>query len=229
MRLTKMFLGLIAVLLAMPCLGNEIIVFKSGQTMAVVSHRIEEGMIHVDLGGDAFVAFPEATIDAIEVAGKNVLIRQSNYGYNGNRITPTTSGNYPVTAVTRRPGYEILTPQPGGNDNKDSNVHIDGTTGMAVYYPMAHSTGRNKRRFGVTGDMRALSNNFIKTGNGESTYGGTTPVGTKHVFGGLAPRRSNNSRMPNVPIPVSVTMKPGIANGTRPETPRESDDDKKDN
>ena len=227
MRLTKMLLGLLAVLLAMPCLGEEIVIFKSGQTIPIISHEIRDGMVHVDLGENAFVAFPEATIDAIEVAGKNVMIKPS-YVREYNRRVPTTAGSYPVKPVTRRPGYEILTPQLAETEN--SSVKIDEQTGMAVYYPMSHSTGANKRRMGVTGDLRALGNNKINRGDGITTFGGTTPMGTNHVIGGLAPRRSNNSRQPNTPQGVRVKMKPGVANGTRLETPPEPDrKGKKDN
>ena len=59
--------GLLAVaLLASPVLAEEIVYFSNGTAMPIKSYRIEKGMVHVDLGGNGAMAFPESMVDRIE-------------------------------------------------------------------------------------------------------------------------------------------------------------------
>ena len=107
MRLFKIVLSLAVFLLALPSVAEEIVYFKGGQSMPIRSHEIVDGMVHMDLGEDSMVAFPEFAIERIEIAGKEVMLKPS-YGTTSNRRVPTTRGSYP-SQNTRRPGEPIST------------------------------------------------------------------------------------------------------------------------
>ena len=78
-------------------LAEEIIYFTNGTSMPIRRHEIKGDMIHVDLGSEAFMAFPVRMIEKIEAAGKSVTLRASS---GGNTVmsarVPTPEGNYPV-------------------------------------------------------------------------------------------------------------------------------------
>jgi hypothetical protein len=65
----------LAVLLGGVSLAAEIIYFANGTTMAIRGHEAKDGMIHVDLGNESVLAFPEYMIDRIEAAGENVRVK----------------------------------------------------------------------------------------------------------------------------------------------------------
>jgi len=65
----------LAVLLGGVSLAAEIIYFANGTTMAIRGHEAKDGMIHVDLGDESVLAFPEYMVDRIEAAGENVRVK----------------------------------------------------------------------------------------------------------------------------------------------------------
>ena len=92
--------------------------------------------------------------------------------------------------------------------SRASPIETDPRTGLAVYRPQGHSPARNRRQMSVTGNMRILANNPTRQGDG-STFTGTTQVGSRHVIGSITPRRTGDAN-PNIPQPVSITLKPGV-------------------
>ena len=219
MRLIKIMLGLSVVFLALPGAAEEIIYFKSGQTLPIRTHEIHEGMLRVDLGDNAMMEFPEATIDRIEIAGKNVLLKRS-YLTGANRMQPSPQGSFPVQG-TRRPQNPEPIPMPNA---QPSPIKTDPKTGVAHYFRNGHRAAPNNRRIGVTGDMRVLGANPVRRGNGD-TFTGTTRLGNRHVLGGLTPFRGNAAaRNPNMPQKTSVVMKDLPPPASRPSGPPPSDD-----
>jgi hypothetical protein len=69
-RLTYFTLALVLVGLSGASLADEVVTFTNGTSMPVRSHYVEDGMLHVDLGGNAFLAFPEDMVESIEVDGE---------------------------------------------------------------------------------------------------------------------------------------------------------------
>jgi hypothetical protein len=59
-------------LLAGPTLADEIIYFTNGTAMGIRTHRIDKGMIYVELGTNSTLAFPAASVEKIEQAGRQV-------------------------------------------------------------------------------------------------------------------------------------------------------------
>jgi len=66
------FLAALGCLLVAPSYADEILFFTNGTTMAIRGHLIKDGMIHVDLGAKASMAFPASAVDRIELSGKPV-------------------------------------------------------------------------------------------------------------------------------------------------------------
>jgi hypothetical protein len=64
-------------LVAGPAAAEEVLHLTAGGTMLIRSHRVENGMIHVDLGGNALLAFPAASVERITNAGKDVYLSPS--------------------------------------------------------------------------------------------------------------------------------------------------------
>ena len=210
MRFTRIMLALAIFSLALPATAEEIIYFKNGQTLPIRTHRINDGMVRVDLGANSMMEFPEFTIDRIVVAGKNVLLERS-YGIASNQRIPTTEGSFPVRG-TRRPQDKPEIPMRGVQESA-TPVTTDPITGLAGYAPMGHR-GAARQKMRINGNMRVFADNPTRKGTGE-TFTGTTQVGNRHVIGNVIPRRAKN---PNYPDMVSITMKGSRKAGTDPDS-----------
>lgn len=199
MRPIKIVVGLVVLLLALPSAAEEIVYFTNGQSIPIRSHEIVDGMVQMDLGDNSMLAFPEFTIDRIEIASQDVLLRPS-YGTASNRRVPSPQGTFPVQGAAR-PWVRKEIPT---DHSKASPVETDPRTGLAFYRPKGHSAAPNRHRIGVTGNMKVFGDNPTRQGTG-ATYTGTTQLGNRHVIGGITPGRLNGQKRGRMPI--SVTMK----------------------
>ena len=222
MRLFKIVLSLAVFLLALPSVAEEIVYFKSGQSMPIRSHEIVDGMVHMDLGEDSMVAFPEFAIERIEIAGKEVMLKPS-YGTVSNRRVPTTRGSYPSQNTRRPQDFEVIPV----NNSQASPIKTNKRTGLAEYRPRGNSPAANRRRMAVTGNTQAFGNNPTRRGDGQ-TFAGTTQMGGRHVIGRVTPPRTGTGPNSRAPQLVPVTMRPRSGNsaaGTPSPAPSENDSD----
>jgi hypothetical protein len=117
--------------LALPVWAEEILFLKSGSAMPVVSHKVDGNMIHVDLGDNAFMAFPLSMVDRVERAGKNVVLQRSNTG-GTNVMTPRPdpTGSFPVrgSAQSRRSDQRRFPTEPSRSMRTDSRSIVPGAT-----------------------------------------------------------------------------------------------------
>ena len=174
--------------LALPVFGEEILYFKSGSAMPVVSHEVDGEMIHVDLGDNAFMAFPLTMIDRVERAGKNVMIqRSSTGGTNVMQPRPDPTGSFPVTG-SRQSRQQDENRFDSDPPDADPSVEMD-ASGVQVYRPWGNSNHPGKARVGLAWNDRILEN----SGAG---YNGATPVGNRHVIGSMVPRRRTEDTPP---------------------------------
>jgi len=174
--------------LALPVCAEEILYFKSGSAMPVVSHKVDGSMIHVDLGDNAFMAFPLTMVDRVERAGKNVMLQRSNTGgTNVMASRPDPTGSFPVrgSAQSRKSDRRRFDDQ---EKSADGLVEMD-ASGVQVYRPYGNSSHPGKRKVGLAWDERVLQN----SGAG---YRGATPIGNRHVIGSTVPRRKTESPPP---------------------------------
>ncbi|NIM01306.1 MAG: hypothetical protein GTN89_10780, partial [Acidobacteria bacterium] len=152
-----------------------------------------------DLGANNMLEFPQATIDRVEIAGKNVLVKRS-YGSAANQQVPSASGTFPVQGIRRDIDMRELPMH--GVEESPTPVTTDEKTGLAGYAPMGHR-GPARQKMRVNGNMRVFSQNPTRQGD-LATFTGTTQVGNRHVIGNVLPSRSGK---PNAVTPVSITMK----------------------
>lgn len=199
----------LATTLTAPAFAEEVIYFKSGRSMPIASHRIDDGMIYVDLGEDRTLAFPEMVVERIEAAGSNVALKQSLNPY-GKRRVPNPDGSYPVSSSRKKRTREVI---PVHEPNA-TPVEIDPKSGLATYRPAGKAEGANKRRLQVAGNTRAMSGQVQRGGGGR--YAGTTTFGSRHVIGDITPRRSNQQQNPKRPPLVGLSLgKPVTPSGSQ--------------
>jgi hypothetical protein len=201
MRLRRFILpGLLLLTLAGPAIAEEIIYFTNGTSMPIRSHKVDGEMIHVDLGSEAFMAFPLRMIEKIAAAGKEIALRPSFSG--GTNVissrVPSPDGNYPV-----RGSY---TGHRGSQDqqtlvlSRDEMDKTDLSPGLQVRRPMQDNEAPNKRALGVTtkNKVGGISGGGGSEGNGVS---GTRKVGSRYVIGSDRSRRAPNGKpLPAVPL-----------------------------
>jgi hypothetical protein len=186
--------------------AEEIVYFTNGTTMPIRAHEIRAEMIHVDLGGDSFMAFPVSMVDKIETAGAHVLLDPSATGnkmINSGRAA--NSGSRPArgTVPSRY------------NDNNRSEelashpkVEQDEKMGVAIYRPHKGSGHAAKERVGFVATPRKV--------NAPGKYRGTKAMGTRNVIGlpgtPTGPNRSGEAQI------TDFAKKEGVVPRTPPKT-----------
>jgi hypothetical protein len=207
MRHTRIFLlGLLValVLAAGPARAEEIIYFTNGSTMPIRTHEVKGNMIHVDLGGDSFMAFPLAMVEKIEVAGKGVMLDPSFSG--GNMRTSTGlpgAGSYPVRG--QRPPSHSDSRITRGNLNSEENPNLerDNDMGVVVERPFRGSESKAARSLGQVVHPRQLTN--------------------RKVVGQKVPRGMRGNRPPLVSLAPKTTSKSADPPPTPPAEQESSD------
>lgn len=216
-------------------LAEEIVHLTNGTTMAIRSHTIKDGMIHVDLGSNALMAFPAYMVEKIEKAGKDVYvgpsyqranIAASRIGGGGNVqvSTGSTRGGaaYPMTGRSSVPSKYR-----GGGGGKRVERYGRATAGWAASSgpgkhglqttrPAAGSKNSRARQFGAVGRQGAWM--VPAHGSTPGNLEGSGRVGDKYV---IQTRSSSTGagRPPGLEI-KAVTMK-----GKAPPPPSEQSSD----
>jgi hypothetical protein len=180
------------VLLSGAARAEEIVYFKSGSAMPIVSHQVKDGMVHADLGANGQMAFPLAAVDRIEKAGSNVILDPS-YVQGSNVRVPSPEGSYPVRGVERAPSDPVARALARAQQ-ADPRLGED-DKGVAVYRPRGTSNAPNKRMLGAAGNRKVL------TGvNETSEYDGVQRYGNRYVIGAPDMREQT--------APTRMTLRP---------------------
>ena len=195
MRHTRMILPCLAVLLILAAgavQAEEIVYFTNGNAMPIRSHEVRGSMIHVDLGSDAFMAFPLSMVEKVEVAGKEVVLDPS---FSSNKVFSTAGpgggGNFPVRGTEPSRYSDSKNKLPMEIAEEDPSVDYDGKMGVAVYRPYHNSNQAGKRALASAGHRRA---------GGSSERLGTRRVGNRHVIGGADPPGASRGKPPIVSL-----------------------------
>jgi len=116
----------IAVVLTGSAWADHVINFTNGTSLPVRAYNIEDGMIHVDLGGNAFMAFPMELVDQIENPRRSLnlkpstmhpddvgpMIATSGYAGSGSRGGGAKTSSTPKGPTSKNPGsYKGNQPQ----------------------------------------------------------------------------------------------------------------------
>ena len=182
MRILRPWVFLFAlVVLAPAALADEIIHFTNGTSLPVLSHTIQDGMIKVDLGDAAVMAFPEYLVERIEGTKKNI----AGLGYESNLRQGGSGGKSDRGAGQAIPDFnaireiEIL--------ELPEDVKMDSRTGLVTHRPFAGSAASNRRKMQNAGNMRART---ARVGSGSAGSVAVRRMGGKTVINKNAPGRA---------------------------------------
>ena len=210
--------------------AEEVVHFKSGSTLPIVSHKIEGDMIQVDLGDNAVMAFPMSVVERVVEAPRGLMFGRSSAGpTNVMSASPNGAG-----AVQEQEALPLQADGTSMNeqDKREYDPAIDVVNGVAVYRPVAGSGNPAKADTAVTGHSRVRENHGTP-----GALHGARQVGTKQVIGtprrrsaggssggapvitGIQPREGLGGAQPNPPAPApgSDTAQDGEAGGSSPE------------
>jgi hypothetical protein len=167
-------------LVALPALAEEVIHFKNGSSLAIRGHKVTEGMIHVDMGDDAFIGFPMSVVERIESAGKDVYVPPSSEeGLKRNQmIEGATTSDTPrrVTTSYKRINDSADRDYSQGR-REESRVQVD-ENGMAYIPAFPGATG-------ARGKMRITGRDTGGAVNYDQSRGliGTRRLGRSQILG----------------------------------------------
>jgi hypothetical protein len=205
MRLSLPVIIAMAALLAAPAWSGEILHFTSGTTMEIQGHQVEDGMIHVDLGGGSGIAFPVAMVENITRSGSSVY--NANVRRRGQANVASSSGFRGSTRSGGGSGGAFVGSSGSSNTGRGSGASAasaaleklnalengaDRAIGQGVVYPMANHPNRAARQIGVQADMRIYGQSAAqqsRNGNNSTMRNAntvTTPTGTQ-IIGGEPP------------------------------------------
>lgn len=175
MRIPRPVLFLLAlVIVGSPALADEIIHFTNGTSLPVLSHTIENGMVKINLGDEAMMAFPEYLVERIEGTKKKVagMGYESNFRKSGSGGGKSgDGGNQMIQDFSSVQEVQIR--------ELPADVKIDKRTGMATHRPFAGSAASNKRKVSNAGNARAMN---ARMPPGRGGMAGTRRMGSKHVI-----------------------------------------------
>jgi hypothetical protein len=167
----------------------EIVYFKNGTTLPVLSHSIEDDMIQVDLGGSSVMAFPLSMVERIEDGGRNVLVE----GDPANRMVQRVGHVQDVTPEPDPVTGEVSPTMRRGKwlgdqstEQVRDDIETDPTTGLTVFRPLAGTGHPGKEGFKVTGTLAPLA--VPPTGSDQQPGKiGTQRLGSGYRIGSSAP------------------------------------------
>jgi len=200
----------VLVLLVGSASAEEVIHFKSGGTLPVVSHKIEGDMIQVDLGDNAVMAFPMSVVERVVEAPRGLMFGRSSTGASN---VMSASPNGPTTVAEQQAALPALQADgtiEGQNDKREYDPAIDVVNGVAVYRPVAGAGNPAKADTMVTGHARVRENRGTP-----GALNGAHQVGTHQVIG--PPRRTRGGSPGSAPTITGIQPREGL--GGAPQNP----------
>jgi hypothetical protein len=197
MSLSRPLLALaigIAWLAAVPAAAQEVVYFTNGTTMVAHSHALKDGMIELTLSTNARIAFPQAMVEKIEKAGREVYgtgSRRANVaaaGADGVTVRYDVPDPGPLSAAESVPSRyrESRHGEPGRPedlDARDANAYVaptrSGPNGLETAYPFVNHPNRKVREIGVVGRVGAPR---VSTGGDGLAKGATGRLGSKMLL-----------------------------------------------
>ncbi|HKQ61694.1 MAG TPA: hypothetical protein VJS92_10390 [Candidatus Polarisedimenticolaceae bacterium] len=163
--------------IALPALAEEIVYFTNGTSMPVRSHTMKDGMIQVDLGDNAYIAFPASMVDKVEQAGSGVLLRPSLGGGKNQMVQGVdAAGSFPQTGGVAR----ARNSHEPGDDAHPERSAVEDDHGLATVRPFAGSDAANKSRLRITGSQAIFNAAPIR--DERQGFVGTQRVGNHFVI-----------------------------------------------
>jgi hypothetical protein len=206
MRRTGVCLLVLGIALMIPAAAEEILHLTNGTTMAVRSHEMKDGMIHVDLGSNGFIAFPAELVERIEGADGKIKLTPSRPMAESSGVTQMAAGQgrRAPTSDAKKAEFEVQAAQ---TQPKGKNVVTD-ENGLNAYKPFRGSRNAGRRSVGAVGNTKLLQ--------GGGRYAGTVPLGNTHVIGGTMDPRGRGRPPAAIGIePASGSNRPTGEHGEK--------------
>jgi hypothetical protein len=163
-------LALLLILASAPLFAEEIVYLKSGSAMPVRSHQVVGDMVHLDLGGDAFIAFPMALVDRIENT-KGVELKPSH-----SNVIRSAGGPQGVAADYSARGLEVnRVTREQIPKTDDPHIQVDPRMGIVGY---VEDPSKGERSSVSTGRRELLGL------PSSDAFRGTSRLGNKFVIQG---------------------------------------------
>jgi hypothetical protein len=163
-------LALLSLLASAPGFAEEIVYLKSGSAMPVRSHQVVGDMVHLDLGGDSFIAFPMTLVDRIETT-KGVELKPSH-----SNVIRSAGGAQGVAADYTARGLEVnRVTREQIPKTDDPHVQFDNRMGIVGY---VEDPSKGERSSVSTGRRELLGL------PSQDSYRGTSRLGDKFVIQG---------------------------------------------
>jgi hypothetical protein len=213
------FVAALGCLVAAPSRADEILFFANGTTMPIKSHLIKDGMIHVDLGAKASMAFPASAVDRIEMSGRPVY---TTGGKTANQAVPGAPFGGSTEQDGRAGGSQYrgagaVPPQTGSND---------GTPAPAAASPVGgrFSSAMNPSNQTAPQGMQRIGNRigFAPPKLGQPAAGAITGFGKR---GTTPPPVAGDGSQPPTDTPPVVAPPDGLPEVGHPEDGEGDDDD----
>lgn len=157
---------IVVVLAAGAAFAGEIVHFTNGTSLPIKTHEVQDGMIHVDLGSNAVIAFPAAQVDRITRDGADVYLRDGGSPANVSVPSPGGQGNArsqfvvsspPMTGAGDVPSSVRRRASGGGGDSLPYGWQARGGAAdgeVGTMRPLPNHPNRAARRLSVTGNSR---------------------------------------------------------------------------
>jgi len=194
--------------------AEEIVHFTNGNTMAVRSHRIDNGMIHVDLGSNGFMAFPEQLVERIEAADQKVHLQKSTVSPDSSAPMIADSGS--VSGAPIPPSGQSVDVNGRSEVQVTPGVERD-QNGVAYRRPLAGSRSASKRQIRVNAGTQSYGPPGVRTNAGQGGRPGTRAQGGRQVI--------NPPGMERVKPPVTTLRRREAPAQPKPESSDSGDSD----
>jgi hypothetical protein len=203
---------LVLILIGGSVAADEVVHFKSGGTLPIVSHKIEGGMIHVDLGDNAQMAFPMSVVERVVEAPRGTMFGRGTAGAtNVMSASPNGAGGFAEQQQDALPALQADGSVTGETEEKGYDPALDVVNGVAVYRPVAGSGNPAKADTAVTGHSRVRESR-----GGPGSLNGAHQVGTHQVIGAPKRRGAGSS---SAPVITGISGRDGQVLPTNPPTP----------
>ena len=201
-----------------PAVAEEIVYLTSGAALPVRGHEIKGDMIHLDLGGDSFIAFPKTMVERIDGA-EGIELKPSRSNVIDGK--PDPQGSFPARGLEVSRTRERPTPETSPNLRLDPRMGIVGW----VDDP---SKGERSTVFNGRREVLGLPS--------ADEYRGTSRLGNKYVIQGgpkpaaramtvgIRPKSTATYPPPGEPVPApDPSTPPPTEEGGAPPAPGDDD------
>lgn len=227
-RLNALACAAAVVLLAVSGVSaEEVLHFTNGTSMVIRGHEVHDGMIHVDLGDNGFIGFPQAQVEKITEAGRDVYLPGSHLAANvaaesrsGIRVRAEgriATGNPVSGNDTLRGSARRARSNNRGDESIEDAIAAAGAsapppgTGLAVGLPGA--TNPRARALRVAGRGDAYRGNLV--GNGSvSSLGRTVSGEAKLISPSYARKTGMTGNKVQRFLPSDAAASAAVAQGT---------------